>query len=188
MIRIISSLLLSCLVAYGFAQNTTINFGANTTCMYELSGTTPQTILVTFSKANAHVAPTATYTHNGQLINITPNTQSYENSLNLMLNTDQNITPNDNLFWLSKARFYEVSMGKSMFYINGQQEIFGMAVIGKEDIQIKVNGNMVNTEAYHLSRVGNGPALELWILNNDKNPVVVKATGVVNLQLTEINY
>jgi hypothetical protein len=185
MIRIISSLLLSLIFAYSVAQNTAVNFGTNTTCKFETDDGTPLTIV--FNKPGASAAPKATFSVNGQQMSIAPNAQAYENSLNLMLNTGA-VTENDNLFWLSKARFYEITMGKTMFYINGPQNMFGMAVAGKETIHLKVNGNIVNTEAYHLKSVGNGPALDMWVLNNDKNPVVVKTTGFVNLHLAEISY
>ncbi len=185
MIRIISSFLLSLIFAYSVAQNTTVNFGTTTTCKYETEGTTPLTIV--FNKPGASNAPKATFTKNGQQVSISPNAQAYENSLNLMLNTNS-VSENDNLFWLSKARFYEITMGKTMFYINGPENMFGMAVSGKETIQLKVNGNIVNTEAYHLKSVGNGPLLEMWVLNNDNNPVVIKTSGSINLHLTEISY
>lgn len=189
MIRIISFLLLSFIFSYGVAQNTKINFGPNTTCQYTIiENGTPQLNTVTFSKPNASAAPKATIqTQNGP-VNITPSAETFETGMNLKLNTGGAITETDNLFWISNARFYEISMGKTMFYINGTQNMFGLATVGKENIQLKLNGTMVSTEAYHLKSVGNGPALEMWVLNNAANPIVLKTSGAVNVQLNEITY
>jgi len=188
MIRIITSLIFSLIVAYSVAQNTAVNFGTNTSLKYQQTTPTEKTISVLYNKASETATPKATFMGSGQCFTITPTAEAYENSLNLMLNIDQVITENDNLFWLSKARFNEITVGKTMFYINGPQHMFGLVTQGKEPIQFKVNGTMITTEAYHLKSVGNGPLLELWVLNNVKNPVVVKASGSINLHLSEITY
>ncbi len=189
MIRILSFLILSFIFNYSIAQNTVINFGTTTTCQYTLTeNNIPHNSSIKFTRANATVAPKATFSTPSGVINITPGADTYENGLNLKLNTDGPITETDNLFWISKARFYELSMGKTMFYINGPQNIFGLATQGKENVQVKLNGNLVTAEAYHLKSVGNGPTLEMWILNNAANPVVLKTSGAINLILTEISY
>lgn len=189
MIRILSFLLLSFIFSYSVAQNTVINFGTNTTCQYSLSeNQTQESIIIKFSKTGANSMPKVTIQSSSGPVSITPTAETFETGLNLKLNTNGSISETDNLFWISKARFHELTMGKTMFYINGPENMYGLATQGKENVQLKLNGNMVTTEAYHLKSVGNGPVLEMWILNNASNPIVIKTAGAINLQLNEISY
>jgi hypothetical protein len=193
MIRIVTSIILSLVIAYCNAQTANLEIGNSAFLTYEqtINGVKNE-VKLTINKDAVTAVPKVSWSvHTGdksfsKIYNYSA--KSVDNSNILYLRIDESLIPlpDANVALVSNKVFEEITKGKTMFRINGGT-VTGFEVIkDKSKIILVVNGKNTMVDAYHLKSVGDAPSQELWILNNMNNPVVLRAFGVYNFLLTEV--
>lgn len=84
-------------------------------------------------------------------------------------------TVKENFLWFSKGLFTELAIGKTMYSTDENPKLYGLVNSGIEKMSISVNGQTKELEVIHAVTVSSGSNNEYWILNNENNPLVLKA-------------
>lgn len=84
-------------------------------------------------------------------------------------------TVKENFLWFSKGLFTELAIGKTMYSIDENPKLYGLVNSGTEKMSISVNGQIKNVEVIHAVTVTTGSNNEYWILNDENNPLILKA-------------
>ncbi len=97
-------------------------------------------------------------------------------------------TVKENFLWFSKGLFTELAIGKTMYSIDENPKLYGLVNSGTEKMSISVNGLTKELEVIHAVTVSSGSNNEYWILNNENNPLVLKAVlPNATIQIRQIN-
>lgn len=111
--------------------------------------------------------------HNGRTTvsqNITEDSRKLTNNYKDGVNTVK-----ENFLWFSKGLFTELAIGKTMYSIDENPKLYGLVNSGTEKMSISVNGRIKNVEVIHAVTVTTGSNNEYWILNDENNPLILKA-------------
>jgi hypothetical protein len=190
MLRLIASFLLSLVFAYGIAQNNNLEVISTLNTQYNLNPQGDKVMVVTYQRdAGAPVVvawqsndPKATL--KGHSYSIAAAQSSRRTHLDLFGAAPH---ADASVMWISNKNFDEITKGKTAFELNGDKAATSFVVTGKEDYVLYYNGKELKVPAYHLKSVGTekDKELELWVLDNAKNPIVLQATGLYNFNLTD---
>lgn len=84
-------------------------------------------------------------------------------------------TVKENFLWFSKGLFTELAIGKTMYSKDENPKLYGLVNSGIEKMNVSVNGKMKTLNVIHAVTVTTGSNNEYWILNDENNPVILKA-------------
>ncbi|HZG00828.1 MAG TPA: hypothetical protein VEY71_07490 [Chitinophagales bacterium] len=187
MLRIISAFVLSLVFGYGIAQTQTLDVKEVLNTQYNLGPDGDKVMVVSYQRdmgAPVIVSwqsndPKATLKSHSYTIAGAQSSRRVHFDLNSAPLADAAI------FWLSTKNFDEITKGKTMIEMNGDKAQTPFVVKGKEDYNLLFNGKEMTVKAYRLESQDKDKSVSLLVLDNAKNPIVLKAEGLYNYELTD---
>lgn len=187
MLRIISAFVLSLIFGYGIAQTQTLDVKSVLNTQYNLGSDGDKVMVVTYQRdAGAPVIvswqsndPKATLKSHSYSINGAQASRRTQLDLNGAADKDASV------MWLSTKSFDEITKGKTTLELNADKTATPFVVKGKEDYNLLFNGKEMTVKAYRLESADKNKDVKLLVLDNAKNPFVLKAEGLYNFELTD---
>lgn len=188
MLRIITTALLSLIAAYSIGQNQTLEIRSLLNTQYNL-GDGSKVMVVTYQR-DAGAPVVVSWQSNeakASLMSHSYNTAGTQSSRRLQLDmTNKPSSADAGIMWLSTKTFEEIKKGKTTLLLNKDEKETGFVVVGKEPFTAYVAGKELTMQTIHIKSTAKDHAQDLWILDNPTNPIIVKASGVHNFELTDV--
>ena len=191
MLRFLALFLLSLVSAYGIAQTSTFEVTDQVNTQYTLGGDDDHVLAVTFQRDAGAPVVVSWQTNDPKdvLRSHSYTTAGTQASRRVQIDlTTRPSAADAGVLWLSTKSFEEISKGKTMLELNKDEKPTGFVVAGKEPYTVYRNGKELTFNTIHLKSLGTekGKEQELWVVDNAKNPIVVKASGVHNYSMTDV--